>query len=260
MKKILIILYRYISQFGLDPILTFKWFKNIFFYIQDYLKINKDKLFPISLNYPCLHDKYDNWWTAKWHYFHQDLLVAQKIFQNNPQRHIDVGSRVDGFVAHIASFRNIEVFDIRNLENKVENINFKQLDLMQTIPTEYIEYTDSLSCLHTIEHFWLGRYGDQIDIDWHKKWFAQMTKILKSGWKFYFSTPIGEKQRIEFNAHRVFSLSYLLKIIKSDFEVLSFSYVDDKGDLHQDINLTKDTIQNTFNLNYGCGIFELKKK
>ena len=35
---------------------------------------------------------------AKGHYFHQDLLVANFIYKNNPRRHIDVASRIDGFV------------------------------------------------------------------------------------------------------------------------------------------------------------------
>jgi hypothetical protein len=32
-----------------------------------------------------------------------------------PERHIDVGCRVDGLVAHIASYRAIDVIDIRPL-------------------------------------------------------------------------------------------------------------------------------------------------
>ena len=43
------------------------------------------------------------------HYFHQDLLVANQIFLNSPERHIDIGSRIDGFVARVAAFREIEI-------------------------------------------------------------------------------------------------------------------------------------------------------
>src|SRR4051812_40066778 len=64
--------------------------------------------FPFGKLYPCLIDRSDDSGVAKGHYFHQDLLVARKIFAANPARHIDVGSRVDGFVAHVASFREIE--------------------------------------------------------------------------------------------------------------------------------------------------------
>jgi hypothetical protein len=53
------------------------------------------------------------------HYFLQDVLVASYIYKKKPKRHIDIGSRIDGFVAHVASFRPIEIIDIRPL-----NINF----------------------------------------------------------------------------------------------------------------------------------------
>ena len=59
-----------------------------------------------------LQDYSDNAGQNKGHYFHQDLLVAKMIYDTKPRRHIDIGSRLDGFVAHVASFREIEVFDI----------------------------------------------------------------------------------------------------------------------------------------------------
>ena len=58
----------------------------------------------INFLYPIINEFNDNSGTAKGHYFHQDLLVAQYIFKNKPKKHVDVGSRVDGFVAHVASF------------------------------------------------------------------------------------------------------------------------------------------------------------
>src|ERR1700690_2720863 len=34
------------------------------------------------------------------HYFHQDLWAARRIEKLRPVRHVDIGSRLDGFVAH----------------------------------------------------------------------------------------------------------------------------------------------------------------
>jgi len=171
---------------------------------------------------------------------------------------VDIASRVDGFVAHVAVFREIEIFDIRPINSKVRNIKFVLADLMDQ-GSAYENYCDSISCLHAIEHFGLGRYNDPIDADGHLKGLKSICKILKSGGKFYFSTPIGP-QRIEFNAHRVFSIHYLLQLFKDDFELMSFSYVDDAGDLHENQILTEQQIKSNFNCHYGCGIFELKKK
>jgi len=69
-----------------------------------------------------LIDYYDNAGSASGHYFHQDLLVASFIFKKNPSRHIDIASRIDGFVAHVASFRKIDVMDVRDLNELATGI------------------------------------------------------------------------------------------------------------------------------------------
>jgi SAM-dependent methyltransferase len=191
------------------------------------------------------------------HYFHQDLLVANRIYINNPHKHVDIGSRIDGFVAHVASFREIEVFDIRTLETDVKNILFRKEDFMNEI-FDLKEYCDSISSLHAIEHFGLGRYGDKVDYYGHLKGLSNIYKMLKEEGTFYFSVPIGT-QRIEFNAHRVFSLRYLIQIFEDKFEIVKFSYVNDEGELKKNAKLDSANIEKNFSCEYGCGIFELKK-
>lgn len=39
------------------------------------------------------------------------------VFQANLDRHVGGGSRIDGLVAHITTFRKIEVLDVRGLPN-----------------------------------------------------------------------------------------------------------------------------------------------
>lgn len=214
--------------------------------------------FPISRLRPCLKDMYQDSGTAKGHYFHQDLLVARRIHSRNPYRHVDIGSRIDGFVAHVASFREIEVLDIRPQPVHLENILFRQVDFMQ-LPPKYENYCDSISSLHAIEHFGLGRYGDPLDVDGHLKGLDSIYKTLKPGGIFYFSVPIGP-QRIEFNAHRVFSTEYLLNLFNGRYNIDRFSYVDDCGDLHTDVELKQPQVAQSFGCHYGCGIFELIKK
>lgn len=213
--------------------------------------------FPIARINPYPHEKKQQSGTAKGHYFHQDLLVARRIHESKPEKHVDIGSRVDGFVAHVASYRTIEVIDIRPMDSSVRNIEFRQADLMSP-PPEITDYCDSLSCLHAIEHFGLGRYGDPIDFEGHIKGLDSLHRILKTGGTLYLSSPIGP-QRIEFNAHRVFDVKYLLSLFEGRFDVRAFSYVDDRGDLHESVNMTSDMLATNFGCHYGCGIFELKK-
>lgn len=232
-------------------------------FLRDYREIRRqDKqsvmLFPFGSFYPCIEDRYEKSGIASGHYFHQDLLIARKIYINKPVKHVDIGSRIDGFVAHVASFREIEVFDIRELTGVIPNINFRRLDITDR---DFVlsDYCDSVSCLHAVEHFGLGRYGDKVDYDGHLLGWENIYKMLKKGGKCYFSVPIG-KQRIEFNAHRVFSLEYIMNnMIGDQYRVDSFSYVDDKSDLVTDAALDEGSVKSSFSLNYGCGIFELSK-
>ncbi|MBM4162924.1 MAG: DUF268 domain-containing protein [Lentisphaerae bacterium] len=207
---------------------------------------------------PCLGDRYAPSGTASGHYFFQDFFIARKIFERRPVRHMDIGSRVDGFVAHVASFRDIEVFDIRPLTLNIPSILFKQADLTH-LDSAYRHCCDSLSCLHAIEHFGLGRYGDAIDLYGHVKGFDNLCSVLKPGGVLYFSTPIGP-ERIDFNACRVFNIRTILDLAHLGFELDEFSYVDDAGNFHANVQLTPERIIDNCGCDYGCGIFEFRKK
>jgi len=248
--------------FGFDPIRFISSFRGLGFYFRDLSLIKKqrgnDSKFYFGRNYPILGERFSKSGTLSGHYFHQDLFVASKIFKNNPPRHLDIGSRTDGFVAHVAVFRKIDIIDIREQTSKVNNIFFRKADLMQ-LPDDMINAYESISSLHAIEHFGLGRYGDPVDYDGHLKAITNITKILKPYGKFYFSVPIG-KQRIEFNAHRVFSVKYLLELFEDNFTLDSFSFVDDKGDILENVELNQTEIEKNYGCYYGCGIFELTKK
>ena len=191
------------------------------------------------------------------HYFHQDLIVASAIFSNNPLRHVDVGSRIDGFVAHVAAFRKIEIFDIRHLPPlPYHNISYVQADLMDEI-SFHENSTDSLSCLHAIEHFGLGRYGDPINPLGHKTAFNNLIKMLKPNGLLYISFPIGSANKVIFNAHRIFHPTEIMDWTNSaSLELINFDMVDDDGYLQQSLDiydLKKD-------LNYCCGIYTFRKK
>lgn len=255
-------LYRILYSLGIYPGLWFTSIKAWPYFRRDLrkmrmqLKGNAD--WKISELYPVLRERFETNGDLKSHYFHEDLLVAQRIFENKPIRHVDVGSRVDGFVAHVASFREIEVFDIRPQQAAVRNIHFVTADFMN-VPDTWTDCTDSLSSLNVLEHFGLGRYGDPVDIEGDKRGLENMAKMVKPGGKFYLSVPIGP-QRIEFNAHRVFSLRYLLSLLEKNFTVDHFACVDDGGDLHRNIPLNEETINSNCGCRFGFGIFEMTKK
>ena len=240
----------------------YKRIASIGWYYSDLKKIKKqlrnNSDFKIEKYYPCLLDKTAQSGNTKNPYFYQDLYVAQRIFINNPEKHIDIGSSISGFVAHVASYREIIVADIRPLDSLIKNVKFLQIDMMDAAQLGTVQY-ESISSLHAIEHFGLGRYGDPININGHLMAIENIHKMLNVGGRFYFSVPIGP-QRIEFNAHRVFSIRYLLNNLEDKFIVERFSYIDDKCNLFENTILDSKLIDNNCNCRMGCGIFELIKK
>lgn len=238
-------------QLGLFPINPVK-FVRIPRYIRErkaYLRMGGF----ISRNYPMLSEYSKPAGTAAGHYFHQDLLVAQYIFQANPNRHIDIGSRIDGFVAHVAAFRKIEIYDIREFSNSDHpNIVYSQANLMLGAGKGV---TDSLSCLHTIEHFGLGRYGDPINPEGHKTGFNNLIEMLKPSGVLYISFPIGMKNEVHFNAQRVFHPRDVFSWAPNKVHLLRFDYVDDFGALHKNF----DVLNSNLDIRSGCGIYTFKK-
>lgn len=210
---------------------------------------------------PFLQERYEEGGATKTEYFWQDLLVARWIFEAQPQRHVDVGSSVEGFVAHVASFREIEVYDVRPITTQVPGIVFKQADMMQSsaLPaTEGTGYCDSLSCLHAIEHFGLGRYGDPIDPQGHEHGIANMAKLLKLGGRFYLSTPIGQ-ERVVFNANRVFDPHTIIRCAEANGLNLEKLTVIGAGGTVRTVKPTEEALQELAQSFYSLGIFVFAK-
>ena len=147
------------------------------------------------------------------------------------------------------------MIDVRTLEKSVhKNIKFRQADLM--IPQD-IGKTDSLSCLHAIEHFGLGRYSDPIDVNGHNKGISNLVNLVETSGRMYISFPLGKKDEVHFNAHRVFNVASIFQhpSIKMNMRLIRFDFVDDNGDLH----LSKSIEDVSSNIHYGCGIYTFEK-
>lgn len=243
------------SQFGLDPLILLRSLRGLPRFVVDWRKFSKHYAGCLTLM-PCLQDRYQEGGITKSEYFWQDLLVARWIAKAQPALHVDVGSRLDGFVAHVASFRAIEVFDVRPITTTIPGIVFKQADLMQSTRVPSVAgggYCDSLSCLHALEHFGLGRYGDPIDPLGHAKGIANMAALLKPGGIFYLSVPIG-RERVEFNANRVFDPRTILSLAAANGLVLRTLTVVGSGQVHE-VNQDDETLDRLASAPYHLGIF-----
>ncbi len=246
-----------ISELGIRPHRLISFIKGLpIFCYQSYQYSRQSRTaehaLPIAAPFPCITDRYENAGKLDRHYFLQDIWAARKIFKHQPDNHVDVGSRIDGFIAHLLSFREVEVLDIRHLEAPVQGITFRQADLMdnRTVPTAAY---DSVSCLHALEHFGLGRYGDPVDPDGHVKGLKSLIQMLKPGGTLILSVPIGQ-ERVEFNGHRIFNPATIVQLASPTLQLQQFAYIDDQGILHDET-----TIAQVPPLVYGCGLFEFSK-
>ncbi|MCX4377816.1 MAG: DUF268 domain-containing protein [Lachnospiraceae bacterium] len=169
-----------------------------------YTELNAREAFRIQEKYlhPVISEKY-GFNSGFDDYFWMDLWAAKYIISNSVIEHYDIGSRVDGFVAHLlAAGIKVNIIDIRPVRGTIENLTTIMDDatLLQQFEDDSIQ---SLSALCSPEHFGLGRYGDPIDPEACFKFFAKAQEKLKTGGKLYIAVPIGQ-DRVEFNAHRVF--------------------------------------------------------
>lgn len=215
-----------------------------------------EQRFPAVMGHlhPLLLDKFDSAGSMGV-YFYQDLYVARLIFRRKPSRHLDIGSRLDGFVSHLLVFMDVQVVDVRPMEGVegLVGITGDACDL-NMISANSVE---SLSCLHALEHFGLGRYGDKVDPTAWEDALAEMQRVLAPGGALYVSVPVG-RERVEFNAQRVFSVFTILDRL-SELEFVSISFVDNAGVKDRVSKIGQLSAQADIGYEGCAGIFEFRK-
>jgi len=244
-------LYRWINPL-IDPLRLIGAIPRYVGFFKDWIKYSEllgAEPIRILDTYPCIHDKTQTT-SFDAHYFYQDIWAFKKIYENKPDYHVDVGSRVD-FVGFLTAISKVIFIDIRPLMVTLENFDSRKGSIL-SMPFE-ANSIHSLSSLHVAEHIGLGRYGDSLDPLGTKKACEELSRILAVGGNLYFSLPVG-KPRLCFNAHRIHSPQQIIEYL-SNLELVELSGIDDKGRFKRniDISILEDS-------NYACGLFHFTKK
>jgi hypothetical protein len=247
---------RFISFFGFDAQRLISNIAGLPVFAKDvvaYTQASPPSTFRVTAGdlWPILDERKQPAGTTGGAYFHQDLWAARKIFQRHPAQHLDIGSRIDGFIAHLLVFMPVTVIDIRTIESGIEGLQFVS-DNATDLATFEDDSIDSLSSLHAAEHFGLGRYSDPIDPHACFRFMTALQRVLAPGGRLYFSVPVG-RERCEFNAHRVFSVGTILATFSS-LHLVSFSLITDDGRLHENVQPLS-----LHEAEYSCGLFEFTK-
>lgn len=198
--------------------------------------------------YPCLYDDTQNTGFDA-HYIYHPAWASRIIKEINPVKHIDISSTLH-FCSILSAFIPTEFYDYRPAELNLSNLKSEREDLSNlSFKSNSIE---SLSCMHTVEHIGLGRYGDPIDPEGDIKAINELKRVVKPGGTILFVVPVG-KPKIMFNAHRIYSPLMITNYFEG-FRLKNFSLITDENKFIPNANL-QDGLDQT----YGCGCFWLIK-
>lgn len=179
------------------------------------------------------------------HYIYHPAWAARIIREIAPEKHIDIGSALH-FYTILSAFIKTEFYDYRPAVLNLTNLSSAHADLTN-LPFAS-DSINSLSCMHTIEHIGLGRYGDPIDPKADLKAINELKRVCAPNGTLLIVVPIG-KRRIQFNAHRIYDPFDVIDYMK-DFKLNQLSFVDDNGVFTETSELKKASKQN-----YACGCY-----
>ncbi len=182
------------------------------------------------------------------HYTYHPAWAARVVARTMPKLHIDISSTLK-FATIVSAFVPVAFYDYRPAALRLSNLQSAHGDLMALPFAD--NSVESLSCMHTIEHIGLGRYGDPIDYDADIKAINELKRVLAPAGTLIFVTPVGQP-RIEYNAHRIYSYEQVMELF-TGLTLSEFSLIPDDFETyaiieHADPNLVAKQV-------YGCGCF-----
>ncbi len=203
-------------------------------------------------SYPCLGDKTSDT-PFEPHYTYHPAWAARILKKLNPKKHIDISSTLT-FCTIVSAFIPTEFYDYRPANISLTGLKSKRGDLLD-LPF-VSNSVESISCMHTIEHIGLGRYGDAIDPTGDLKAIRELIRVTKKGGSILFVTPVG-KRALRFNAHRIYAYDEILKYFTT-CHLKEFALVPDNVfEVGMLTNPPKSVINKQ---SWGCGCFWFIKK
>jgi SAM-dependent methyltransferase len=143
---------------------------------------------------------------------------------------LDVGSYRE-FLLGLMACMQVTTVDVRKRTAEHPNETVVTCDAKDIpLPDESF---DGIVSLCAIEHFGLGRYGDEIDLDADRKAIGEMRRLLKPGGSLILSTTItGSAPAIAFNAHRIYTHELICDLFSGLMPVEEAFYARKLGQVH----------------------------
>lgn len=243
----------YFIKIGKDILIRFpRKILRFFEFLTEYFRFKKRNDGRLSMKfseiYPCLNDKISTTPFDR-HYIYHPAWAARILARTNPAYHVDISS-ILSFVTIASAFVPIRFYDYRPADITLSNLESGSADLKSLkFETGSIP---SLSCMHTVEHIGLGRYGDELDPEGDVKAINEIKRVVQKGGDILFVVPLGNSM-IQFNGQRLYSKQQIVDYF-SGCELIEFSLIPDIGAMID--NAPDDVIKEQ---KYPCGCFWFRK-
>jgi hypothetical protein len=185
------------------------------------------------------------------HYVYHPAWAARVVKSINPSEHIDISSTLH-FCTLLSAFVPVQFYDYRPATVMLSDLSSGKADLT-ALPFQD-DTIESLSCMHTVEHIGLGRYGDPIDYDGDVKAMKELSRVLAKNGNLLFVVPVGNTSVIHFNGHRVYHPELIKQLFHAEgLRLKEFVLIPE--DEH-DGGLVKDPTEELLEKQtYACGCF-----
>lgn len=229
-----------------------------FLFVRDYMYFKKksagETRFPMSWSSrrPELNDRT----TATYfdtHYIYHPAWAARILAKTRPKEHVDISSALS-FSSIVSAFLPVKFYDYRPVHLPLSGLATGSADLLDLPFAD--ESIASLSCMHTVEHVGLGRYGDPLDPVGDKRAAKELERVLAKGGNLLFVVPVGEP-KIAFNAHRIYSYAQVRELFPG-LTLKQCSLVPD--DALRSGMIENATERDISAQTYGCGCFWFVKE
>ncbi len=163
---------------------------------------------------PCPEDMAAAATVGDRHYEYAYAVSAIMDFGLVGQQLLDIGSSgsfLPGIMAALGC--RVTCYDVRDWPMMWPNLRTVKGDLLaagqELLPCESI---DCISCISTIEHLGLGRYGDSVDVDGDLVGMNRLVEVLKPGGLIILTLPFGRAE-IAYPAHRIYDRARFDRLI-----------------------------------------------
>lgn len=163
-------------------------------------------------------ETYRNW---------EQAFAAKMISRKAPKSILDIGSNRHFVNGLLAAFK-VTTLDVRTRSKLFPNETLLVGDAKKfDLPDNSFDLVLSLSA---IEHFGLGRYGDELDLQADTLAVKEMIRVLRPGGWLVFTTEIHRaKTVIRFNADRIYSREHITSWFKGSCVPVHETYCIGQG-------------------------------